>query len=159
MELQNIDWKFAITVVLGLLSTGGLIGYWIRSKIELHQKEKEWKNKYYFEDLKKQRELLLEFLGTILSEFKTLHNVGHTYNEGWRRKWAEVINKWVEKHRPVFPVEIRRELTYISKVAGAMVKDNSIEYTQRLEIFEEIDKRIENIESYIEKIGKELKGK
>jgi hypothetical protein len=73
-----IDWKNILPLAIALLSTGGLIGYWIKSRIDSRNSVREWKQKYYLDDLKKQRELLLEFLGTPESEFTTLHCVGDT---------------------------------------------------------------------------------
>ena len=154
-----MEWKVILPLVLGLLSTGGLIGYWIKSKIDSRQSAREWKRNYYLEDLKKQRELLLEFLGSPRSTLTTLHGVGDTWDEKWRRDKSSTINEWVERYRPHFPEPIQRALTGLANTAGSMVLEESQKLVRQGESFQAAHNKIEIIRSYVDEIGNELRGK
>lgn len=153
-----VDWKTLLGLLVGSLSTGGLIGYWIKSIIDSRKAEREWKRKYYYEDLRKQRELLLEFLGKPYSEFITLLAAGHTWDETWRRNKAKIVAEWVEQYRPLFPECIRKTLTRIGYIAGSMVVQQSQELVQRNEGYKAAQQYYEVIRTYLEEIEKKLKG-
>jgi len=57
-----MDWQW---LLMTGLSTGGILGYLLKSYIDSRSKEREWRKKYYYEDLQRQRQLLQEFLGQI----------------------------------------------------------------------------------------------
>ena len=149
-----MDWKILQTPFIALICAG--IGYWIRAKIEIHKKEKVWKKQYCLEDLKKQRELLLEFLGKPKSDFTILHGVGNTQNEDWRKSKVQTISDWIEIYRPRFPDNIRKALTTIANIAGSMVLNESQKVVQGLKGFEATTKSVESIEKYVDEINKKL---
>jgi hypothetical protein len=152
----SMDWTSLIPIGTG--GIGGIIGYWIKAKIDDRREERSWKKKYYLEDLRRQRELLLEFLGTPRADFTMLYGVGDTWDETWRREKAGTVQKWVEQYRPLFPKDIQRALTRLANMAGSMVIEGSggDELARRLEGFEAAGDAIKIIEGYFVKITTEL---
>jgi hypothetical protein len=153
-----MDWASLIPVGTALLGTGGIIGYWIKAKIDDRREERSWKKKYYLEDLKRQRELLLEFLGTPRADFTMLYGVGDTWDEAWRREKAGTVQKWVEQYRPLFPKDVQRALTLLANMAGSMVVEDSggYELARRLEGSEAASDATKVIEGYFAKITSKL---
>ena len=136
---------------------GTFLGYWARRIIDSRQAEKNWKRKYYLEDLRKQRELLLEFLGSPITEFSDLHSIGHTWDEKWRMDKSYTINEWVKQYKPHFPEYVQEALRGIAGLAGSMVIEQGLELTQRIEGFETADKHLKIIKEYEVKLRQELK--
>ena len=145
-----------IIAAFALLSTGSALGYWIKTKIDAREKEHQWKKQYYLENLKEQRDLLLEFLGKPRSEFNVLHGVGNTWDENWRKQKAENVVDWVQSHRPKFPKSIQENLTTIANLSSAMVSSQSMQKVQTVEGYEAATRCIKRIESYISEIDKKL---
>ncbi|MBC8462389.1 MAG: hypothetical protein H8D67_30835 [Deltaproteobacteria bacterium] len=113
--------------------------------------------KYPLEDLKKQKDLLLEFLGTPISEFTVLHGAGRTGDEEWRRKKERIVTDWVEQNRPLFPEFIQEALNRIRGIAGSMVTEDSVKDTQQLGIYDAAGKDKKTIKDYVNEIGRELR--
>ena len=112
---------------------GGLIGYFIRTWIDSWQKGRERKRQYSFEDLKKQRELLLEFMGKPRTDFNVLINVGQTYPADQRLKMIKGIRQWIDKNQQIFPRPIQDALFFIGQVAGSIFSDLGLALIQRPE--------------------------
>ena len=153
-----MNWTSLIPIGVALLSTGSIVGYWIKVKIDERREERSWKKKYSLEELRKQRELLLEFLGTPVADFTMLHGVGDTWDEAWRREKAGTVQKWVEQYRPLFPKDVQQALTRLASMAGHLIVKDSEGYAlvRRLEGFEAADDAIGVIEGYVAKITSEL---
>jgi len=116
------------------------------------------KPSYLFEDLKRQRELLLEFLGQPKADFYTLHGVGLTWDENWRRDKIRLIKDWVEKNTPIFPQNVQKTLIRIGNMTGTMFTEHGLKLTLLPEAVEIIYKDFELVENYLKEIEKELKG-
>ena len=163
MELSNIDWKLVITAVLALLSTGGLIGYSIKSKIDARQKENEWKKQYHFENLKRQRELLLEFLGDPWNDIDSLTERVGT-NLELRNKKVLSIQDRISHNKPYFPKTIQSSLSNISLNVSSFVRnlgsidmsDEAIVSTYIYRYTSKIWETREVIDSYLAEIRKEI---
>jgi hypothetical protein len=148
-----------IGLILGSAGAGGLITYWVKSRIDAGLQEKEWKRKYLFDDLKRQHDLLVEFLGRFCSDFTILLNVGHTWDEQWRRDKARPISEWVQQYRPLFPEEIQHALTFISNLAGTSSVAELGSVLPGADPFADADRRIEQIRRYAHELEQELTGK
>jgi len=120
--------------------------------------ENNLKQSYHFENIKRQRELLLEFLGKPKAEFYTLHGVGLTWDQNWRREKIKIIGDWVEKNNPFFPLNVRKTLTSIKTMAGTMFTEDGLKLTFLPDAREIIAKDFELVENYLNEIEKELNG-
>ena len=56
-------------IVVTLLGTGSILGYWLKNKLDDSREERNFKRRLYLEGLQKQRSLLLEFSGTPKADF------------------------------------------------------------------------------------------
>ena len=145
--------------VISLL-LGGIIGYWIKSKIDIKAKRQVRAEQYDFDDLGTQRDLLQEFLGDPMSSLNLMLHHGIHWDADRRQKKAEIIGKWVDKHRAKFPGHIRTKLRWLRNTAAGMIADEGMMHELKEEI---IDARIseaeETIRSYIDEIDQKLRNK
>jgi serine/threonine protein kinase len=112
-------------------------------------RESKQKEKLTLDILKHERELLIEFLGKPLENFKILHNVGNTYDEEGRRKLAKSVTEWITVNRAHFSdPEIRGTFAGLQNFAGSMILDDGLRLLQRLEGYEKASKLIEELETY-----------
>ncbi len=146
-----------IGAVVTLLGTGSIIGYWLKGKVDDRRAERNFKRKFYLEDLQKQRNLILEFLGRPKSEFTLLHGVGHTWDEEWRRDKAGTVSEWVEHYHPYFPEHVQKALTGLANLAGTMVVQEGHKFAHRIEAVDASLEWLKTIETYLDEITAELK--
>ena len=152
--LKNLG---AILSFMGaLVGVGGIIGYWIKSRIDRQEKDKERKKQYRFESIKEQHDLLTEFLGVPKSNFLSLHNIGNTWDEGWRKQRADLISEWVDKYHPTFPEDLRPSLMWIRNMANTMISNEGMKFMQRPEGFDKAHEHWKRIEDYKDKLEREL---
>ena len=145
-----------LSFIGALLGVGGIVGYLIRSRIDTRQKDKEGKKLYRFESIQEQRDLLVELLGVPKSNFHTLHNVGNTWDESWRREKAHPISEWVDKYNPVFPEGLQPSLKWIRNMANTMISNEGMKFMQRPEGFDKAHEHWKKIEDYKHKLEREL---
>lgn len=125
-------------------------------ELAIDTEESQWKRRYHLEDLKKQCELLLDFLGKPKSEFLTLQGVGNTWDENWRREKARTVQDWVEQHRPLFPKYVQEALTGVANLAGTMVHEDGMKMAQHPAAVEASQDKLGVIEKYAEEVKKNL---
>ena len=118
--------------------------------------ESQRKREYHLEDLKKQRELPLDFLGKPKSEFLTLQGVGDTWDENWRREKARTVQNWVEQYKPLFPKDVQKALTGVANLAGMMVHEDGMKKAQHLAAVEASQDNLSVIKKYAEEVEKNL---
>jgi hypothetical protein len=157
--MDNDLFKIIVGAAIALLGTGSIIGYWLKGKVDDRRAEKNFKRKFYLEDLQKQRNLLLDFLGQPKSEFTMLHGVGQTWDQDWRRDKARTVSDWVERYRPHFPEHVQKALTGLANLAGTMVVVEGYKFAHRIEGIDATFKWVETVKAYLHEITTELKGK
>jgi len=150
-----MDFMISLIIVI-ILGTGGLAAYWLRKRIDIKESSRDSKIKARFDDKRTQLDLLLEFLGAPVTEFKTLRGVGNTWDEVWRRERARTISEWVERYRPRFPEDIQRAMTGLANMAGTMTVERGMELGQRLEAIEATETWITTIKSYVVELRRDL---
>ncbi len=146
-----------LTPVVGLLC--GVMGYFIRSIIDRWKHRKDIVDEYQHEDLKAQKELLVEFLGPIWSDFNILLQVGDTYDVDWRIEKSNLIYDWVIRNKLYFPSEIRKSLTWFGNLAGTLVQEQTLITTRETNTFSEASRRHDQIQDYFDEIRSKLEGK
>ncbi len=114
------------------------------------------KRQYYLQDLRRQRELLLEYFGKPHSEFTTLHGVGHTWGEEWRRAKARSVSDWVETNRPYFPDDVQAALTGFAGLAGTMVVKKGFDVARSTEGAKATQEWTDVLKDYLARISNEL---
>lgn len=165
MDLENLLKIGLPALGIGNI-TGGLIVYWIKSKIATRQKEREWKKQFFFEDLKKQRELLLEFLGDPWNDIESLSKKAAT-NIEWRDKIITSIQAWISHNQPYFPKHVQSSLWHIASNVGSFIhhmdkvdiSDEAIASTYIWKFNTEISENRDVIDKYLAEIDEELKYK
>ena len=115
----------------------------VREKIHLNQKE------YVFEELKKEKDLLNEYLGEILSFGETIIN---SDNKDTRNENAKKITEWTVKNSIQFPGEIKESLTYLNNYFGSLISDHGFNLLRSPEAIERKQKHIKNISQHKEEI-------
>ncbi|MFH1689280.1 MAG: hypothetical protein ABIE42_03475 [Candidatus Eisenbacteria bacterium] len=154
----EVDWELALQVILPALGTGGIIGYWIKSIIDARQRERERRAAHRFDELRKQRELLLEFMGIPRAEFGILHHAGNTGPQEWRRGKIAIISTWVDSNRAKFPDELQTAFITIGNFAGTMLTDEGLALMQRPQAYTKASAAWSEIKAYADTIGSELRG-
>ena len=138
----------------------GIIGYWIKSKIDIKAKRQVRAEQYDFDDLGTQRDLLQEFLGDPMSSLNLMLHQGIHWDEDRRQKKAEIIGKWIAKHRAKFPGHIWTKLTWLGNTAAGMITDEGMSHELKEEISDaRISEAEETIKSYIDEIDQKLRNK
>lgn len=81
---------------------------------------------YPHQDLVRQREALLEFLGAVGKRISTLRNsYGSSYER--RRELIGPVDEWRARHAPLFPKPIQSAIAVICKSASACLQDHFLE--------------------------------
>ncbi len=147
-----------IWIILILLSTTSILGYYFKKRIDSRSKEQDRRRQHIFEDLKRQRALLQDFLGQMMDEFDTLHNAGNTYDENWRRETAKKISNWVSQNSPSFPEEVRNAMVRMSRLAGTMIMESTLGTAQHPMAFQIASEDKTTIIRYADEIAYKLTG-
>lgn len=140
-----------------LLGIGGIIGYLLRTFIDHWSRRKERSEEIKIEDFKKQRDLLIEFLGEYQSDFHTLHNIGHQYDSSWRVDKSRKIYDWVSSNKYIFPKNIHPNFNRIANYAGKMIHESWLEEMKKPSHFNVVHKDFSALEEYLEKLNITMK--
>lgn len=146
-------------IIAGFLSVTGIVGYWIKTKIDAKVKKRQRVEQFEYDDLRALRSHLQEFLGKPLADLKTMHNVGDTWDSNWRREKAASVGEWVRGHRSIFPDKIETELTRLGNMAGTMISDEGMKQAMRFEWYEQVTKSENIIKEYLAEIDGKLRRK
>ena len=100
----------AESLIIGLLGgsgIGGLLAYWVKSKIDYLRSKHERRYAEKAHEIRKQYELLQEFLGVPWSRLAWLANNLDRRDKDEKQQVASEIVHWLIKNRPFYPGEIQ----------------------------------------------------
>ncbi|MDZ7860601.1 MAG: hypothetical protein U5O15_08060 [Candidatus Krumholzibacteriota bacterium] len=142
--------KFIDVLLVGI---GGILGYFLRSFIDNWSKRKDRSEQIKIEDFRKQRDLLIEFLGEYQTDFHKLHNVGHQYDFDWRVEKSCKIYDWVSANKYIFPKNIHFNFNRIANYAGKMIHESWLEEMKKPFHFKIVYKDFSVLENYLEELN------
>ena len=152
--------EWLVAFLIGVPSSG-ILGYWLRAKMDDHVAAGAEGRQTRREDLKKLRDALLVFLGPLRAHFFWLENTPDPWlaeGEPSPEEKARLIGEWVYENMPRFPRERRGPPWLIANVAYQLARDDRHFLDVNPRGYELLQEAWDDLEEYAKDLTRRIQG-